>query len=35
MFPSYNLFKVHYDTCQGCVRQIEKKEKKHKFVLNE
>jgi hypothetical protein len=20
MFPFYNLFKVHYNTCQGCVR---------------
>jgi hypothetical protein len=20
MFPFYNLFKIHYNTCQGCVR---------------
>ena len=35
MFPFYNLFKVHYNTWQGCVRRANWLRKQHKFVLNE
>jgi hypothetical protein len=36
MFPFCNLFKIHYNTCQGYVDlQIDKKKEKQKNVFNE